>query len=193
MNPEIEKLQTLVTSQRPEKADVIVWLQGNMYDRGRKVLELYQAGFASQIVITGNNTRVVEDDSVGVDDLAHWLEERGVDERAIILDKQSLNTYDQATQVIKLACGRGWFAILLVGSTHHQLRAFITFLHQAHLERWEGRIINQPAAIPWDTRPSGRRETTGEAFQEELDKIERYKNEIASVEDGLRYFGTLSH
>lgn len=191
MNPEIEKLQNLVTTQPPEKAEAIVWLQGNMYDRGKKVLELYQGGFAPRIVVTGNNTRVVDEDNVGVDDIAVWLKEHGVPEKAVILDKQSLNTYNQAVQVIKLAREHGWSAILLVGSTHHQLRAFLTFLYQAQLQKWNGRIINKPVSIPWDDKPSGRRKTTREAFQDELEKLETCKGKLARVEDGLRYLSAL--
>lgn len=191
MNPKIEKLQTLVTTQHSEKADAIVWLQGNMYDRGTKVLELYRGGYAPYIVVTGNNVRVVDDDSVGVDDIVVWLKKHGVSQEAIILDKQSLNTYNQAVQVMALAKERDWSAILLVGSTHHQFRAFLTFLRQARVQKWGGLIINQPVAIAWDVKPSGRRKTTREAFQDELAKVQEYAGRLASVEEGLLYLQKL--
>jgi len=73
MDQKIEQLQTLMTTPKPEKADAIVWLQGNMYDRGEKVLELYHAGYAPWIVVTGNNTRAVEDDNVKIHDIVSWL------------------------------------------------------------------------------------------------------------------------
>lgn len=191
MNPKIEKLQTLVTTQQSEKADAIVWLQGNMYDRGKKVLELYQAGFAPWVVVTGNNTRVVDDDTVRVDDIVQWLKERQVSEDVMVIDKESLNTYDQAVNTIGIVKDRAWKKILLVGSTHHQLRAFLTFLHQAQIQKWNGRIINQPINIPWDAKPSGRRVTARGAFVQELNKLERYKDNMATVESGLQYFQTL--
>ena len=188
MNPNIEQLQQLVTTQKPEQADAIVWLQGNMYDRGKKVLELYRGGYASRIVVTGNNTRVVDDDHVGVRDIVQWLEKEGVDRSAILVDDQSINTLDQATHTVELVKEQGWRAILLIGSTHHQLRAFLTFLHQARAQGWPGRIINQPVNIPWDVKPSGRRKTTREAFEDEIEKLTRYQEKIASVDDGLSYF-----
>ena len=132
-------LQYLVTTQQPEKSDAIIWLQGNRYDRGKKVLELYRGGLAPLVVVTGNNTRVVEDDNVRVDDIIKWLKNSGVGEEELILDNQSFNTYDQAVQVIGIAKEREWQAILLVGSTHHQLRAFLTFFHQARLHQWKAR------------------------------------------------------
>ncbi|KKU11467.1 MAG: Agmatine deiminase [Parcubacteria group bacterium GW2011_GWC2_45_7] len=106
----------------------------------------------------------------------------------LLVDDQSINTLDQATHVVASAKAQGWRAILLVGSTHHQLRAFLTFLHQLRAQAWNGRIINQPAHIEWDARPGGRRRTTGEAFQDEIKKLEKYKDSVATVEEGLRYF-----
>jgi len=64
----------------------------------------------------------------------------------------------------------------------------LTFLHQLRAQAWNGRIINQPAHIEWDARPGGRRRTTGEAFQDEIKKLEKYKDSVATVEEGLRYF-----
>ena len=181
-------LQYLVTTQQPEKSDAIIWLQGNRYDRGKKVLELYRGGLAPLVVVTGNNTRVVEDDNVRVDDIIKWLKNSGVGEEELILDNQSFNTYDQAVQVIGIAKEREWQAILLVGSTHHQLRAFLTFLHQARLQEWKGKMINQPAHIEWDAKPSGRSKTTRVAFQDEIKKLEKYRDSVAAVDQGLRYF-----
>ena len=117
-----------------------------------------------------------------------WLKDHEVSEEAIILDNQSFNTYDQAVQVIGIAKEREWQAILLVGSTHHQLRAFLTFLHQARLQEWKGKMINQPAHIEWDAKPSGRSKTTRVAFQDEIKKLEKYRDSVAAVDQGLRYF-----
>ena len=187
-NHAVQVLQRLVTLQKPRPADVIVWLQGNGYDRGKKVLELYKGGYAPIVVVTGNNERVVDDDRIGVNEIIAWLKDHEVGEEAIIVDGQSFNTYDQAVHVIALAKKREWNTILLVGSTHHQLRAFLTFLYQANAQSWNGQIINQPVVIPWDVKPSGRRKTTREAFQDEIDKLKRYEGSLESVESGLRYF-----
>jgi len=53
-----KKIFAFLSSQPPEKADAIVWLQGDRYDRGNKVLELFKKGFAPKILVSGNNVRV---------------------------------------------------------------------------------------------------------------------------------------
>lgn len=192
MDQKIEQLQKLVTTEKPEKADAIVWLQGNEYDRGKKVLELYKGEFAPRIVIAGNNTRQVDDDRVRITDIMRWLEAYGIDRSAIVADDQSMNTLEQAMHVVAMAKKQDWQSILLVGSTHHQLRAFLTFLHQTRVQGWQGRIINQPAVIPWGVKPSGRKKTTHEAFQDELVKVQEYGGSLASIEDGLSYLQQLN-
>lgn len=187
-NPLICKLQELITSEIPEKSNAIIWLQGNKYDRGEKVLELYHKGFAPLIVVTGNSIRVVEDDDIHIDDVMDWLKDRGIDKSAILVDDQSINTLDQAQHVVAIAQERLWKKILLVGSTYHQLRVFLTFLKQARVQGWQGRIINQPAHIDWEAKPSGRSKTAQELFQEETEKAEKYKENIATVEKGIEYF-----
>lgn len=185
---QIEQLQRLVTSQEPGRADAIVWLLGNMYDRGKKVVELYQTGYAPLIVITGNNERIVEDDRVHVKDVVVWLLDRGIKKSAILADDQSINTLDQAKHVLAIAQERLWKKIILVGSAYHQLRAFLTFLYQAKKIGWQGRIINQPAYIDWDARPGGRSKTAQELFQEEIEKLDEYKENVATAEEGIEYF-----
>lgn len=187
MDKKIEQLQNLVMNQRAEKADAIVWLQGNMYDRGPKVLELFKMKYAPCIVVTGNNTRVIEEDDLYIDVIVRWLNEHGVDKEAITVDDQAMNTKDQAEHVIAMAVRYAWCRILLVGSTHHQLRAFLTFLKQAQQQGWNGRIINQTAKQGWNEQVSGRNKTVREAFTEEVEKIHTYRD-LASMTDGLNYF-----
>ena len=177
------ELQRAVTSQNPEPADAIVWLQGNGFDRGPKVLELFQHGFAPRIFVTGNNTRVVENDHVRLWDIVEWLERHDVELSALIVDDQSMNTLDQAIHVVAYAKAHEWSAILLVGSTHHQLRAFLTFQKQIQLQEWNGRVINQPAHIPWKHKPFGSQKTAKALFLVEIDKLEQYKDNVATMEE----------
>lgn len=189
MDSKIEQLQQIVMTQKPEKADAIVWLQGNEYDRGKKSLELYRGGFAPFVVVTGNNTRIVDIGTVRLDDMVAWLTAHDVPRDVIIIDDQSINTHDQSVCVLATARARDWKAILLVGSPHYQLRAFLTFLKQAQRIGWQGRIINQPVAIGWNAKPSGRSKTTEEAFHDEIAKLSKYKDHVATVAEGLRYLG----
>lgn len=187
LDPALDQLHAMVMSQRPQLADAIVWLQGNGYDRGGKVLELYRAGFAPRIVVTGNNVRIVGEDVVKVVDIVRWLHERGIHDAAIECDEQSMHTLDQACRIVAMAKKRNWMNMLLVGSPHHQLRAFLTFLKQAQIQQWAGRIVNQPASIEWDCVPSGLRKTLREAYNNEIAKITMYKNNVATIKEGLAY------
>lgn len=186
----LDELQRLVMSEQPSPADAIVWLQGNRYDRGPKVLALYRAGHAPAIVITGNDVRHDEAAAqdgvhVMVGDLRQWLLARDVPDAAIVVDVAAMHTHDQATHVIAIARDRRWRTLLLVASPHHQARAFLTFLRAAHIAKWDGRVVNQPAGLAWDAIPSGRTQTSAACFAEEAAKIDRYCDHLASLEAGI--------
>lgn len=186
----LDALHARVLSELPVHADAIVWLQGNRYDRGTKVLELFRDGYASKIVITGNDTQ--PDEACAVDgvhvttgDLRQWLLNHAVPALAIGVDGQAMHTRDQAVHVLTFAHTQGWRTLLLIASPHHQLRAFLTFVNHAQESGWCGRIVNQPAALRWDAIPSGRLKMSAACFTEELEKIAKYHEHIASVAAGI--------
>jgi hypothetical protein len=191
MDADVFRLQELVMHEQPRDADAIIWLQGNMYDRGEKVLELYHGGYAPSVLVTGNTTRRVDDDLIIVHDCVRWLCLHGVPRDTIICDDTALHTALQAHNSIAIARTRAWQTLLLVASPHHQLRAFLTFLQHARLQAWSGRIINQPVNIDWDTAPSGRRKVSREAFVDEVRKLDVYTNDVASIAEGIRYLMAL--
>lgn len=184
-------------AEEPVHADAMVWLQGNRYARGARTLELFLAGYAPTIVLTGNDTRLDEahaDDGVHVTiaDLRRWLCERGVPPSVIIADSTAMHTRDQAVHVLAMAQERRWTALLLVASPHHQSRAFLTFLKRAHEIGWDGRIVNQPARIPWDAVPSGRWKTSAACYAEEVEKIMRSEH-VATPLEGLAALDSAQH
>lgn len=186
----LDVLHARVLTQPPERADVIVWLQGNRYARGSKALALWQAGYAPTIVCTGTDARTDEahpHDGVRMTmaDLRQWLLDRGVPASAITVDDRAFHTGTQASNTIALAQRRGWQTLLLVASPHHQLRAFLTFVRAAERAGWHGHIVNQPADIPWDAVPSGRTQSSAACFVEEAVKIAAYGDDVASVRAGI--------
>jgi len=52
------KIYSLLLEEKLQKADVIVWLQGDRYDRAPKALELYKKVWGKKIVISGNNVLI---------------------------------------------------------------------------------------------------------------------------------------
>lgn len=192
---EIEELLALVMKELPEPADAIIWLQGDRFDRGPKALELFSQGYASQIVLTGNNIFIGQESrpgehNVSLDEMRAWLVERGVPADRILVEDQSMNTRCQAEHVIDMANANNWNTILLVASPYHQLRAFLTFLKYAAEMGWPGRIRNQPAELAWDSIPSDRQMTARECLSLEMEKIDMYRQHVATYAEGIAYLKT---
>lgn len=193
----MQQLLDRLIKQKPVKSDVIVWLQGDRLDRGRQVWELYQQGFAPLIFVTGNNKLIglgprPGENDMPINEIQTWLRKQGVPSAAIIVDDQALNTWEQAVNTIRLALENDWQRLLLVTSPYHQARAFLTFLKAMRAGDWNGKIINQPAAyLAWDKQPGGRDQQANELLADELDKITRYKDHVASWADGLNHLASL--
>jgi uncharacterized SAM-binding protein YcdF (DUF218 family) len=188
----LEKLYKLTLSQSLEKSDVIIWLQGDRLDRGPKVLKLYRAGWSKKILISGNNILIGKkprpgEKNISLLEMEKWLLKNGVKEKELVIDNGAMNTKDQAEHVMNLALKKKWQKIILVGSSYYQPRAFLTFLKQAKKIRWDGIIINQPVIINWDEKPAGRDKTARIIFNEESEKIKKYKKNLASMEEGIKY------
>lgn len=169
-----------MAKERPEKADIIIWIQGDRYDRAAKTLSLYKKGWAKKILLVGNNVLVGEKtaettDNISLIDMMAWLIKKGVRRSAIICDDQAFNTYDQAANAIKLAIKRGWKRMILVASFYHQPRVFLSFLKNVREKKWLGKIINQPTKINWRKKPGGRTMSAAAVANEEINKIKKYK------------------
>lgn len=164
------KLFKEILSQKPKKADVIVFLQGDRFDRCPKVLSLYQEGFSSKILITGNNTRAEEIKDSLLPEIKEWFLKNQVKEEDIIVEDNSLNTLDQAVNVIKIAKENNYKKLILVTSPYHALRVYLTFLKQ----EWEGNIVIQTINQKWSDIPSGDNKTALEMLVGEIEKIRNY-------------------
>lgn len=189
---EFRQLYNLILSEQAVKADAIIWLQGDRFNRSQKVLELYQAGYSDKIIITGNNVLVGAgkrpgENNISLDEMRQWLLAKGVPESAILVDENSMNTKEQAENIIALAKNNDWKTFILVGSSYYQPRAFLTFLKVANKLNYQGRIVNQPALILENDIPEGRSETAGALMAEELMKLEKYGNDLESVAVAINY------
>ena len=95
----------------PEKSDVIIVLGGDNGLRVRKGAELYKAGYASHIILTGIDERFYNPGH------PNWRERRmielGIPKRAIKVDAKSTTTWEEAentsdTMEEKGLCPYGW-------------------------------------------------------------------------------------
>lgn len=192
MKNKVQKLQKYLMNKEPEAGDAIVWLQGDRYDRGKKVLVLFKEKYAPLILLSGNNVLLSPrqrpgEKNISLPAMKRWLIKNGVKSRHIIVDDKAMNTKGQAMNVISLAQKKRWKRIIIAGSIHHQLRAFLTFLGAADTLGWKGKIINQPFLLPWDKIPGGRNKSSRAIFRDELKKIYFYHQDAASFKRGEEY------
>lgn len=188
----IREMLNLIEKEKPQKADAIVWLQGDRYDRSKKVLSLFRKGWANKIIVSGNNELIGPDKKEGeknisLIEMVNWLKKRGVKTSQILIESESFNTEDQAKNILRLSQKMGWEKIILVTSLYHQLRVFLTFLKKAQKIGWKGILINQPVKINWNKIPGGRKKKCKELFKEELKKIKKYRDNMATIREGLSY------
>lgn len=190
---DFDNLQNLVLNQKPEKSQAIIWLQGDRLDRGKKVVELFFKKIAPRVVISGNNLLIGKNKRPGENDISLekiklWLIKKGIPEKAIIIDDQSLNTSEQAKNILKLCIKKKWHKIIIVSSPYHQTRAFLTFLNYKDSFNSNIQIINQPAIeLSWDKKASGRELTRRQLIEEEIKKIKKYNSDVASIPSAFSY------
>lgn len=189
------KLYNLLLNEKPQKSDAVVWLQGDRYDRGKKVLEIYRSKLTHTVVISGNDILIGPgarpgEDNVWVADMKKYLLKNKVKLSDIVIDDGVLNTKEQAVNVVKLAKKNNWKKIILVSSAYHQPRVFLTFIKAANTCNFNGKITNQTFFIAADDVASGRKVKTSVLMRSELSKIENYqsKGDLVSYEDGYEYF-----
>lgn len=170
--------------QKPESAEAIVFLQGDQLDRAELVLKLYQQKWAPRVILTGNNKMMErrqrnDENDLYLADIEIYLKKNGLPEKSLIIDDQAMNTKDQAVNVIRLAKNQGWKKLLVVTSAYHLLRSFLTLAKQALDQEWPGEIKMQAPGDAWSKIPTGRKKTALAMLAEEIDKLKRYRTDLA--------------
>ncbi len=182
-----EKLIILIDNDCIKKSDVIILLEGDGLNRIPKAVELYQAGFANNIIFSGGSDNLVYGSfpfSMAYPELIH----SGIPQAAIIHESSSQNTRQQAIEVIKLANLKGWKKLILVASHYHQYRAYLTFLKVIKDTNSNILLYNSPAKdLVWF-------EETGwgkrfDLLDDEFDRIDKYSalSHLLSLNDAIDY------
>jgi uncharacterized SAM-binding protein YcdF (DUF218 family) len=111
-------------ASKPEKADVIIVLGGDNGLRVRKGAELYRAGYASNILLTGIDSHYYRPRH------PNWRErrlmERGVPRGNIMVDIWSESSWEEAENSSDIMKKKGWKTALVISDPPHMLR-----LHKA--------------------------------------------------------------
>lgn len=116
----------LIRQDEPSKADAIIVLSGNPFDRGKKAAELFKAGWSPRIVVTGGEKSALLD-AYGIHVLSCEVTRRavinqGVDSSAIETLCEGSSTWEEY-EAIKAQCkARGWDKIMVVSSLFHTRR-----------------------------------------------------------------------
>ena len=116
----------------PASADIMMVLGSKVEETGEpakrlqyrlnKGLELYQAGRAKAIIVSGGIGKEGFDEAAV---MADYLIQRGVPDSAIIRDNTGINTYASAKTCKRIMEERGAYTVLVVSQYFHLLRAKI--------------------------------------------------------------------
>ncbi len=109
----------------PEKSDVIIVLGGDNGLRVHKGAELYNAGYASHVIVTGIDERFYHPSH------PNWRVRRmvalGVPKKAITVDALSTTTWEEAENTADTMEEQGWKSAIVVSDPPHMLRLYQTW------------------------------------------------------------------
>jgi uncharacterized SAM-binding protein YcdF (DUF218 family) len=149
---------------QPAKAGAIVVLGGGVSpegipvrpsaERAQRAAELWKAGYAPLVLISGGYT--VIGPRTEAQSMAIVLQGLGVPSKALILENNSLNTFDNAVESQKLLMKRNVQKVLLVTSRIHLLRSTLTFRKQG-MKVIPISAEQQPFQLDWNLAPAWER------------------------------------
>lgn len=182
-----EKILAIVDNDCLSPSDAIILLEGDGFDRFRKAVSLYKQGQAPKIVFSGNITDYDYGSYPFAEVLPRMLE-AGVPEEDIIHEDKSLNTREQAVEVVSMAQERGWKKLILVASHEHQYRAYLTFLREVLDSKSGITLYNAPARnLDWFVDKGWG--TRFERLEAEIMRIEKYTElgHLANAQEVIDY------
>ena len=144
MMTECEKFISVVDNDILKPSDAIILLECDGLNRYQKAVELYKQNIAAKIVFSGNITDYAYGSFPFSDILPHVLN-AGVPTSAVIHEDRSLNTKEQAVEVVRMAIKNSWKRLVLIASHEHQYRAYLTFLREVLDKKSDIILYNSPA------------------------------------------------
>lgn len=117
----------LIVSEGPRPADAIIVLGGGTGDREQTGAQLYRAGYAPDILTTGESLRLVGVPDTFADLSARELERAGVPAEHIHRLSASASTCDDARLSREVLAGLGAQSLIVVSDPFHMRRAMMLF------------------------------------------------------------------
>lgn len=182
-----EIIMAIVDNDCLQPSDAIILLEGDGFHRYQKAVNLYHQGVGKKIVFSGNIVNK-EYGSYPFEEIKPLILKAGVREEDLIYENKSLQTQQQAVEIVKMAQERDWKKLVLVASHEHQYRAYLTFLRQIIDSKSSIILYNAPVRnLNWFV-DSG----WGVRFDRlkgEFERIENYTalGHLANVEEVVKY------
>lgn len=178
---------SLVDNDSICKSNAIILLEGDGLNRYRHAIDLFKQQYADIIVFSGGITNY-EYGSYPYNDIKPYLLQENIPEKKLIHEDKSLNTHEQAVEIVKLCCIYNWRKIILVASHYHQYRAFLTFLKVIQEEEQNIIIYNSPARmLEWFSDNTWGKRI--DCLQNEFKKIDEYTHlgHLATYKEAIAY------
>ena len=115
----------LALNQAPVASDVIVVLGGGPPARVAKAVQLYRAGYAPRLLMSGGAVYNPWQDQA--QHMRQQALERGVPASRILLDNRSLTTFQNALYTLQVMKAHHLTSAIVVSSTFHMRRAWADF------------------------------------------------------------------
>ena len=182
-----EIIMAIVDNDCLKPSDAIILLEGDGFHRFQKAVDLYKKGLGKKIVFSGAIVQK-EYGSYPFEEVKPFILKAGVPEEDLIHEAKSLQTQQQAVEVVKMAMEKGWKRLALVASHEHQYRAYLTFLRQV-LDSQSGIILyNAPVRnLNWFVDSGwGMR---FDRLKAEIERIEKYSafGHLANAQEVVAY------
>lgn len=182
-----EIIMAIVDNDCLKPSDAIILLEGDGFHRFQKAVDLYKKGLGKKIVFSGAIVQK-EYGSYPFEEVRPFILEAGVPEEDLIHEDKSLQTQQQAVEVVKMAMEQGWKRLALVASHEHQYRAYLTFLRQV-LDSKSGIILYNAPVRNLDWFVDSGWGMRFDRLKAEIERIEKYSafGHIANAQEVVEY------
>lgn len=182
-----EIIMAIVDNDCLKPSDAIILLEGDGFHRYQKAVDLYKKGYGKKIVFSGAIVQK-EYGSYPFEEVKPFILNAGVPEEDLIHEDKSLQTQQQAVEVVKMAMEKGWKRLALVASHEHQYRAYLTFLRQV-LDSKSGIILYNAPVRNLDWFVDSGWGMRFDRLKGEIERIEKYSafGHLANAHEVVEY------
>lgn len=182
-----EIIMAIVDNDCLKPSDAIILLEGDGFHRFQKAVDLYKKGLGKKIVFSGAIVQK-EYGSYPFEEVKPFILKAGVPEEDLIHEDKSLQTQQQAVEVVKMALKNGWKRLALVASHEHQYRAYLTFLRQV-LDSKSGIILYNAPVRNLDWFVDSGWGMRFDRLKAEIERIEKYSTfgHLANAQEVVEY------